>query len=189
MIKSKKDYLFYIKADLASQGKATHWHSFITDPIVNFQKLLRKTEYYSNCRHDFIGRIYLILLKIQFLRLSVKLGFTISLNVFGPGLSLVHYGNIIINGNARIGKNCRIHSGVNIGVSSTVPTIGDNVYIGPGAKLWGKITIGNNVAIGANSVVLKDIPSNVTVAGIPARIISNKGSKDLLVDGCAIASK
>lgn len=57
------------------------------------------------------------------------------------------------------------------------------MYIGPGAKLFGKIHIGDNVAIGANAVVNKDVPSNVTVAGVPAKIISNKGSKAIFQRG------
>ena len=52
------------------------------------------------------------------------------------------------------------------------------MYIGPGAKLYGKITIGNNVAIGANAVVNKSFGSNITIAGIPAKIISNNGAKE-----------
>jgi serine O-acetyltransferase len=56
------------------------------------------------------------------------------------------------------------------------PIIGDNVFIGPGAKLFGNITIGNNVAIGANTVITKDIPDNSVVVGSQSKIISSKGS-------------
>ncbi len=61
------------------------------------------------------------------------------------------------------------------------PTIGDNVYIAPGVKVFGKIKIGDNVAIGANCVVTKDIPDNAVVVGIPGRIISNEGSGGYIV--------
>src|SRR5699024_2703000 len=116
-----------------------------------------------------------------------KLGFSIPFNVFGPGLNIAHYGSIVVNGNARVGQNCRMHSATNIGETrGKSPTIGDNCYIGPGAVISGDIKIGNNVAIGANAVVLKDVPSNVTVAGIPAKIISNKGSA--VIEGTKIAS-
>lgn len=190
MITSKEDYIFYLTADLAAQGKEkVSWHSFNTDPIAHFQRLLRKIEYYSNCRHDLIGRVYLKSLNIYFRKLSVHLGFTIPINVFGPGLSIAHYGSIVVNGNTIVGKNCRIHSGLNIGVNNTAPIIGDNVYIGPGVKMWGKIKIGDNVAIGANAVVFSDIPGNVTVAGIPARIVSHNTSEKMLIDGCKLASK
>ena len=64
-----------------------------------------------------------------------------------------------------------------------VPIIGNNCYIGPGAKIFGGISIGNNVAIGANAVVFKDIPDNSTVVGVPGRILPNKGSRDMMIYG------
>ena len=86
-----------------------------------------------------------------------------------------HYGTLVVNKDARIGNNCRIHVGVNIGgFNGGVPVIGDNVYIGPGAKIFGGITIGNNVSIGANAVVNKSFPDNVVIAGVPAKIIKER---------------
>lgn len=79
---------------------------------------------------------------------------------------------IVIAGGAQIGKNCTISHQVTIGRSrNEVPIIGDNVYIGPGAKIFGGITIGNNVRIGANCVVFQDIPDNATVVLEKPRII------------------
>ncbi|EGW41099.1 bacterial transferase hexapeptide family protein [Desulfosporosinus sp. OT] len=116
--------------------------------------------------------------------MSTNLGFTIPRHVFGPGLSIAHWGSIVVHPDVRVGKNCRIHSAVNIGVfNEKCPIIGDNVYIAPGAKLFGGIIIGNNVTIGANAVVNKDVPSNVTVGGIPAKIISENNSSGLIVKG------
>lgn len=63
-----------------------------------------------------------------------------------------------------------------MGTRTETPTIGNNCYIGPGAKIFGKIKIGDNVAIGANAVVNKDFPDGVTIAGVPAKIVSNKGT-------------
>lgn len=87
----------------------------------------------------------------------------------GAGLNIAHFGGIFISPGAKIGRNLDISQDVTIGVSGEgakrgVPIIGDNVYIGPGAKLFGKIRIGNNVKIGANAVVYKDIPNNAVVA-------------------------
>jgi len=101
----------------------------------------------------------------------------------GPGLYIGHYGNIFVSG--VIGSNCNISQGVTIGYGGRkgnvgTPTIGDRVYIAPGAKIFGKITIGNDVAIGANSVVNKDVPDSAVVGGVPARIISMKGSGDFV---------
>lgn len=65
---------------------------------------------------------------------------------------------------------------VNRGKMKGYPTIGDNVYIGPGAKVIGNVHVGNNVAIGANCVVTKDVPDNAVVVGIPGQVISYEGS-------------
>lgn len=86
------------------------------------------------------------------------------------------YGGIgvVIHARAVIGEKCILGQGITIGGKSkhyAVPIIGNNVYISPGARILGPITIGDNVVIGANSVVIKDVPSNCVVAGIPARII------------------
>lgn len=99
----------------------------------------------------------------------------------GEGLYIGHYGGIVINGRSVIGKNCNISQGVTLGIVNRgeklgVPVIGDFVYIGPGAKIIGKIKIGNNVAIGANAVVTRDVPDNAVVVGVPARCISFNGS-------------
>ena len=142
-----------------------------------------------------LGRIVYQAKRISYERYSAKLGFSIPINVFGPGLCIGHMGTIVVNGNVRIGENARIHVDVNIGNYSlfgegwkgdNTPTIGDNVYIGPGAKLFGKITIGNNVAIGANAVVTKDVPDHVTVAGVPARIINERGSEGMIIKGAEV---
>ena len=185
MILNKKDYHTYLQADLYSNNIASwKWHYRVTKELISFQRDLRKIEYYANCRRDLIGRLYLLFLRLRFKRKSINLGLTIPMNVFGAGLSIAHYGSIVVSGKAKIGKNCRIHSATNIGEANGVaPLIGDNVYIAPGAKIIGGVTIGNNVAIGANAVVVKDIPDNVTVGGVPAKIISEKGSRDLLIEG------
>lgn len=93
----------------------------------------------------------------------------------GRGFYIGHFGGIVVHGNVKIGENCSIGTGVVIGTrglgNKGVPVVGNNVYVGVGAKILGGITIGNNVKIGANAVVLKDVPDNCTVVGIPARII------------------
>ena len=93
--------------------------------------------------------------------------------MFGPGLSLPHRGNIIVNPQAKIGENCRIHVGVNIGAHhDKAPRIGNNVYIGPGAIIFGDIEIADNVSIGANATVNKSVfEPNSVVAGTPAKVV------------------
>lgn len=121
-----------------------------------------------------------LLTKYRFHKLSIKLGFSIPINVIGPGLSIAHYGTIVINRNTVIGKNLRIQEGVTIGAtngSSAAPTIGDNVFIGSGAKIIGNLTIANNIAVGAGSVVTKSfLEEGITIAGVPATKISNNNS-------------
>ncbi len=113
---------------------------------------------------------------------SIKLGFTIPPNVIGKGLCIHHYGCIVINANARIGENCIIQQCVNIGQNYSeedVPTIGNNVYIGPGVKIFGKISIADGCALGAGTVVNKDINiPNSVVVGNPCRIVGQR-KKDL----------
>ena len=109
-------------------------------------------------------------------------------NVFGPGLSIAHRGTIVVMGSTKVGTNCRIHTCVNIvvkaGTLSLAPQIGDNVYIGPGAKLFGDIKIADSIAIGANAVVNKSfLEPGITIAGVPAKKISDKGSERLLSRG------
>lgn len=99
----------------------------------------------------------------------------------GSGLFLEHLSDIFINGRAVIGKNCNVANGVTVGQTNRgprkgYPVVGDNVFIGPGAKILGAVTVGNNVAIGANCVVVRDVPDNAVVASRPGEVISDKGS-------------
>lgn len=109
-------------------------------------------------------------------RLGAKLGFIISAGCFGEGLKIEHYGSVIVNPKARIGKNCIIHGNCCIGSKGGYPddspVIGDNVDIGQFAQILGGVRIADGVRIGAGAVVVNDIPEpGVTVAGVPARII------------------
>lgn len=108
--------------------------------------------------------------------LGRKLGFFINAGCFDIGLKIWHYGSIIVNPKARIGKNCTIHGNCCIGSKGTFPddspVIGDNVDIGQNAQILGGITIADGVKIGAGAVVTKSVLiPGVTVVGIPARIM------------------
>ena len=126
--------------------------------------------------------------------MAIRLNFEIPPFVAGPGLSLAHRGPVIINPHARIGRNCRIHSGVNIGTNAgtqdQAPTIGDNCYLGPGVKLFGLIQIADGTAIAAQAVVNRSCAQpNVTLGGIPARVISQKSALPYLIDGAGKAMR
>lgn len=90
----------------------------------------------------------------------------------GPGFCPIHSYSTIINGSARIGKNCAVLQNVTIGIGrGGVPTIGDDVSIGAGAIILGGITVGNHVRIGAGAIVVEDVPDHSTVICEKARII------------------
>lgn len=95
----------------------------------------------------------------------------------GPGLRIYHFGCIIVNPRARIGCNCTLRHEVTIGNRNSeddVPIIGDFVEFGAGAKVLGRITIGNHAVIGANAVVLKSVPPHAVAVGVPARILEKR---------------
>jgi serine O-acetyltransferase len=97
------------------------------------------------------------------------------LATIGGGLYISHIGGVHINPEAIVGKNCNLTHGITIGTSAMgrkgAPIIGDNVYIGTGATLVGKIKIGNGAKIAANTLVITNVPEGATVMGVPGRII------------------
>jgi serine O-acetyltransferase len=100
----------------------------------------------------------------------------------GPGLFIGHFGGIVVHAETVIGKNCNLSHDVTLAMTNRgprrgYPTLGDHVYVGPGARILGKVTVGDHVAIGANCVVTKDVPDNAVVVGIPGRVISFAGSE------------
>jgi len=107
---------------------------------------------------------------------SVQVGNNITI---GPGLLIAH-GNVIIDGFGSIGAHCQVSPFVTIGLDTggvdagfDAPNIGERVFIGTGAKILGPVTIGDDARIGANAVVMSDVPAGSTAVGIPARIISH----------------
>ena len=185
VIKSREDFRVFVEADCRSLGLKNQRNWFMRNEILAFQIRLRRLEYAMNCSKNPIRVLYR---RYLFRKISIRLGFSISPNTFGPGLAIAHRGTIVVNGGARIGANCRIYVGVNIGTeagkSDAAPKIGDGCYIGPGAKIFGPIEIGDGSVIGANAVVNKSFPDgNQTLAGVPAIVVSGKTSDGLLIKG------
>lgn len=181
MINSREKYLEYIRQDQIALGRQQDKHPrHFGDEIWKLERLLRQVEYDNNCRRGLSVAVIGGYHKFRFHRLSVKLGMTIPINVFGPGLSIPHYGTIVVHGNARVGKNCRLQEGVTIGAtngSHEAAVIGDNCYFGSGAKVIGAVHIADDVAVGANAVVTADITEpGTTWAGAPARKINDQNS-------------
>lgn len=193
-IGTRDEYEYYLEADRASLEVTRKRPRLFGDEIWRFERLLRAMEYCGNCRTSPLWAPYRALLSLRFHRLSTRLGFTIPPNVFGPGLAIAHRGTIVVNSCARVGANCRLHVCVNIGsragTHDQAPVIGDNVYIGPGAMLFGPVRIADGIAIGANSVVNRSFEEpGITIAGAPARKISDRGSEGLVVRGAEMAGR
>lgn len=191
MIQSKRDYLYYLECDKVAMRKTTRKPRYKHDIIWTFERLLRKCEYYENCKHGLIDRLYGKFLKLRYVNLSQKLGFSIGFNTCGPGLCIEHYGQVLIHQYAKIGENCTIKGNVIIGdkVDNEAPVIGNNVLIGFGAAVIGPVKVADNVAIGVHALVIKDVlESGVSVAGIPAKVVSHNSSEGYLVKATEIVS-
>ena len=185
MIRSRQDLKRYLWQDQIALGKKEQSHpSPFGDEVWRFQRLLRRTEYHVNCARTPLGRVLAALYRLRYHRFCVKMGFHLPLNIFEEGLSIAHYGALVVNSRARAGKNCRIHAMVVIGATNgdpSAPVIGNNVYIGAGAKIIGNIHIADDVAVGANAVVVKSIEEpGTTWGGVPARKISDNSSRSNL---------
>jgi serine O-acetyltransferase len=117
----------------------------------------------------FCSLVYKVLFKLVQILTGVELPCEV---VIGRNFVIDHFGGIVISGHAKFGDNCRIRTGVTVGLSRVdekrSPVIGNNVDIGAGAKLLGSIRVGDNVLIGANAVVLCDVPDNSIAVGVPA---------------------
>jgi serine O-acetyltransferase len=131
----------------------------------------------------------LILPFLTVLQKMVEIGTGISIPFtanIGRGLYIGHFGGIVLSPDTVLGEYCNLSQGVTIGQAGRggrqlTPVIGDRAYIGPGAKIFGGIRIGNDVAIGANAVVTKDLPDKAVAVGVPAQIVNFDGSKDFVI--------
>jgi serine O-acetyltransferase len=123
--------------------------------------------------------LYIVFNKLVEIFCGICIGATASI---GRRLCIEHHGGIVIHGGAVIGDDCLIRHGVTIGNSglhdpSGAPTIGNRVQFGAGAKVLGRIRVGDDVIIGANAVVTKDVPHHAVVGGVPARILKIRPSQ------------
>jgi serine O-acetyltransferase len=119
------------------------------------------------------------LYKVLYLFIQIITGIELPCEVkVGRHFTIEHFGGIVVSGDASFGDDVIIRNGVTVGLRHTgvrgSPIIGNRVDIGAGAKLLGPIQIGDDVAIGANAVVIKDVPANSIAVGVPARIIQKK---------------
>lgn len=186
MIRTKRDLREYLEQDARANGRSSVRARLFGDEIWKFQRTLRKLEYCCNQRGSkkWLLTPYKVCLKIAYHRLSLRCGFSIPVNTFGKGLAIPHYGTIVVAKKAKVGCFCRIHEGVTIGAtngSDQAAVIGNNVFVGSGAKIIGDVTIADDVAIGANAVVTHSIfEKGTTWGGVPAKKISDCGSRSNL---------
>lgn len=182
----------YLQALLKANNNVLIWR---------YQKKLRYLEYYKNTLdkvnslqenkisvyfrlknllQKYLCSVNFILCCRRVNKLGLKLGIDTWHNVFEEGLLIYHTsGGIVVNSNARIGKNCHLHGNNcigNNGSSPEAPQLGDNCSLGVGAKIIGNIKLGNNIKIAAGAVVIRDcLQDGVILAGIPAEIKNKKG--------------
>lgn len=179
MITSFKMAKQYIKADYEKiNGKMTFKGfvmSYLFEQGFKYIVWLRLTQFYwlkkGICMPLFV--ISRFILKHYAYKFCYEISYRAEI---APGFSISHHGVLIVNSGTKIGKNCWMRPGTCIGKRSVeydgnAPVIGDNVQIGFGVCIFGDINIGDNVSIGGNAVVVKDVPSNCVVAGVPAKII------------------
>ncbi len=126
-------------------------------------------------RPALLRKPFSLLYKILFKLVQIVTGIELPCETqIGANFVIDHFGGIVISGYAKFGDNCRIRNGVVVGLrrvdQPTAPNIGNNVDIGAGAKLLGPITIGDNVIVGANAVVITDVPADSIAVGVPAVI-------------------
>lgn len=122
-----------------------------------------------------LRKLMSLLYKILYKLVQILTGIELPCEVeIGRNFVIDHFGGIVVSGFAKFGNDCRIRNGVVVGLAHTddpcAPVIGDNVDIGAGAKVLGRIRIGNNVRIGANAVVTRDVPDDCIAVGVPAVI-------------------
>ena len=171
----EKDIVRFLQeCSYSEEEKLPVWRSLIF--LVGEHPEFRNLLYYRvEMSPHLPSRLLLSVARFLFKPMSTLFIFT---PVIGPGLYIQHGFSTVIAANS-IGRNCWINQQVTIGYlnKTDCPTIGDNVRIAAGAKVFGDIIVGNSVIIGANAVVCKSVPSNCTVVGVPAYIVRRNGKK------------
>lgn len=175
---AQSDYYKYYKK------KASNHEMFLktfVSPFFKFNFWLRLSQYQPT---SFIGKFFSLVIRYFKTRIGRKRCLMISEKMpLGYGLYLAHAFGVIINPKAVIGSNCTISQFTTIGAVTGNPAhIGDNVYLGPSVCVVEEVRVGSNAVVGAGAVVVRDVPEGRTVAGVPAKIISDNNSSLLITN-------
>ncbi|HEX5736981.1 MAG TPA: hypothetical protein VFY22_00605 [Hydrogenophaga sp.] len=162
-----------IRADFQSHGRNWGSQGFWVMVVYRFGR------WRYGLRPALVRKPFSLVYKLLFKMVQVVAGVELPCEVpVGKNFVIDHFGGIVISGFAKFGDNCRIRTGVVVGLARVddpcAPTFGNNVDIGAGAKVLGRITVGDNVAIGANAVVTRNVPSNSIAVGVPAKVKNRK---------------
>jgi serine O-acetyltransferase len=161
---------------------------FLLNPGFKYTFLMRLCVYLESAKPALLMRPLYFLARILYGHYQHKFGIYVPHRTqIGPGLFIGHPGCIHVNVRSVIGANCNLSQGVTLGEANRgknkgFPTIGDNVYIGPGAKIVGAVQVADEVAIGANCVVTHDAPPCAVVVGIPGRVLSYDGVEGYIMN-------
>lgn len=162
-----------IRSDLAAHGGNWGAQGFWALVVYRFGR------WRYGVRPLFLRKLFSLLYKVLFKFVQILTGIELPCEVpVGTGFVIEHSGGIVVSGFASFGTHCRIRNGVVIGLARVeepcAPQFGNHVDVGAGAKVLGNIRIGNNVLIGANAVVITDVPDNCIAVGVPAIIKPRK---------------
>ena len=188
MIRNKADLMTYLHADKSRyiySSRPLWFRLFVTSDeeakAILFLKVLRHLEYHINISGNPTGGIYGLFLWFVYRRLRSRYKIYIEPNTVGPGLRIYHFAGGIYLNIERMGAHCSVSTGVVCGNKNDDnqlrPTIGNNVQLATGAKVIGKVTVGDNSFVAPNSVVVKDVESNAVVSGVPARLIKFRNAE------------
>ena len=177
IIKTKKELKFVICADEIMNGWRKGFFNalktfFLPNNIRAFLKEMRMVSYYKH-QKGLLNKLIYSFHYTKYRKLGLKLGFSIGYDTLGYGVVIPHYGTIVVGGSNRIGNYAVLHTSTCISDNGKI--IGDGLYLSTGAKITSKIKLGNNISIGANSLVNKNCEQdNVLLAGMPAKIIKQE---------------